>query len=78
VKRCAKDPFGLYCSGLLPLAVECLRELEGLMADVIAIRSWMPDGMRLEILRLLSGSEGELIGAAVTMLSRLALNVLRN
>ncbi len=61
-----------------PLDGECLRELEALMAEAISVRHWLPDVMRLEITRLLSGSEGELIGAAVTMLARLALNGLRN
>jgi hypothetical protein len=55
-----------------------LREVEDLMVEAIAVRSWLPDVMRLEIVRLLTGSEGELIGAAVTMLARLALNGLRN
>ena len=58
--------------------VERLREVESLMVEAISVRHWLPDVMRLEIVRLLTGSEGVLIGAAVTMLARLALNGLRN
>lgn len=55
-----------------------LRALETQMADAIAARKWLPDLMRFELLWLLNGKGGDLIGAAVTMLARLALNGLRN
>jgi hypothetical protein len=55
-----------------------LRELEGQLADAIASRKWLPDYLRLEVLRFLTGAEGELIGAAMTMIARMAINGSRN
>jgi hypothetical protein len=55
-----------------------LRALEGEMADAIAARKWLPDLMRLMVVRMLTGACGEFIGGAATMMARLALNGSRN
>jgi hypothetical protein len=55
-----------------------LRAIESEMAEAIAARKWLPDLMRLMVLRLLSGACGEFIGGATTMIARIALNGSRN
>jgi hypothetical protein len=55
-----------------------LRTIEGEMANAIATKAWLPDFLRLTVLRLLSGAEGEHIGGAMTMIARMALNGSRN
>jgi hypothetical protein len=55
-----------------------LRALESEMAAAIASKGWFPDLLRLNLLSLLSGADGEFIGAAVTMIARMALNGSRN
>lgn len=55
-----------------------LRALESEMAAAIASRKWLPDLLRLTLLRLLTGAEGEFIGGAVTMIARMTLNGSRN
>jgi hypothetical protein len=57
---------------------ERLRTIEGEMANAIATKAWLPDFLRLTVLRLLSGAEGEHIGGAMTMIARMALNGSRN
>lgn len=57
---------------------ERLRTIEGEMAGAIGSKAWLPDFMRLTVLRLLSGAEGEHIGGAMTMIARMALNGSRN
>jgi hypothetical protein len=57
---------------------ERLRVIEGEMAAAIASKAWLPDFLRLTVLRLLSGAEGEHIGGAMTMIARMALNGSRN
>jgi hypothetical protein len=52
--------------------------LESEMAAAIASKGWFPDLLRLNLVRLLSGAEGEFIGAAITMIARMALNGSRN
>jgi hypothetical protein len=59
-------------------APERLRAIESEMAAAISSRGWLPDYLRLTLLRLLSGAEGELIGGAMTMIARTALNGSRN
>jgi hypothetical protein len=55
-----------------------LRAIESEMAEAIACKGWLPDLMRLMVLRLLSGACGEFIGGAATMIARMALNGSRN
>jgi hypothetical protein len=55
-----------------------LRALEGEMASAIASKGWFPDLLRLNLVRLLSGADGEFIGGAITMVARMALNGSRN
>jgi hypothetical protein len=55
-----------------------LRAVESEMASAIASKGWLPDFLRLTVLRLLSGAEGEHIGGAMTMIARMALNGSRN
>lgn len=55
-----------------------LRAIECEMAEAIACKGWLPDLMRLMVLRLLSGACGEFIGGAATMIARMALNGSRN
>ena len=57
---------------------ERFRAIEEEMAAAIASKSWFPDLLRLTVLRLLSGAEGEMIGGAMTMIARTALNGARN
>jgi hypothetical protein len=61
-----------------PEDASTLRELESEMADAIAARKWLPDLMRLMVVRMLTGACGEFIGGAATMMARLALNGSRN
>jgi hypothetical protein len=61
-----------------PESASKLRVVEGEMADAIAARKWLPDLMRLTILRLLSGACGEFIGGATIMIARMAINGSRN
>jgi hypothetical protein len=53
---------------------ERVRAVEREMAAAIASKAWLPDLLRLTVLRLLSGAEGEFIGGAMTMIARMALN----
>ena len=55
-----------------------LLALETMVADAIKIKGWLPSVLRLHLVRLLSGCEGEFIGGAITMMARLALNGSRN
>jgi hypothetical protein len=57
---------------------ERVRAVEREMATAIASKAWLPDLLRLTVLRLLSGAEGEFIGGAMTMIARMALNGSRN
>jgi hypothetical protein len=55
-----------------------LRGVEAEMAKAIATKDWLPDFLRLTLLRVLSGAEGEFVGGAITMIARMALNGSRN
>jgi hypothetical protein len=55
-----------------------LRALESEISEAIASRGWLPDILRLHLVRCLSGANGEFIGGAVTMIARMALNGSRN
>lgn len=57
---------------------ERLRIIESEMAGAIGSKAWLPDFVRLTVLRLLNGAEGEHIGGAMTMIARMALNGSRN
>ena len=48
------------------------------MIDAIACRKWAPDMMRVNFYAMLAGVDGEHVGAAITMISRTAINGTRN
>jgi hypothetical protein len=64
--------------GIAAIDESRLRGVEAEMAKAIATKDWLPDFLRLTLLRVLSGAEGEFIGGAVTMIARMALNGSRN
>ncbi|MEH2565670.1 hypothetical protein [Bradyrhizobium sp. AZCC 2289] len=57
---------------------ERVQAVEREMTAAIASKAWLPDLLRLTVLRLLSGAEGEFISGAMTMIARMALNGSRN
>jgi hypothetical protein len=61
-----------------PQDVERLRAIENEIAEAIPSKGWLPDILRLHLVRCLSGANGELIGAAMTMIALMALNGSRN
>lgn len=59
-------------------ALEQERTHEREMADAIGCRRWAPDMMRVNLYAMLAGVDGEHVGAAITMISRTAINGTRN
>jgi hypothetical protein len=61
-----------------PQDIGQLRALESEMSEAIACKGWLPDILWLHLVRCLGGANGELIGGAITMIARMALNGSRN
>ncbi|WFU26320.1 hypothetical protein QA649_08960 [Bradyrhizobium sp. CB1717] len=69
----------LISAGLPESEWDRARTLEAEVASALALRAWfMPDQLLLLLYGMLSGVDGEHIGAAITMIARTAVNGTRN
>lgn len=69
----------MIAMGLPVSAWDQARTLEARVVAALSLRAWfMPDQLLLFIYGMLSGVDGEHVGAAITMIARTAINGTRN